>query len=84
MLRAAARVALACVPMVAWGIASQMWWEAMGMPSLAGRVAVLVAQLAGAAGLFVLAAAALRCEELHWAWDLVRRKMRRRGRPERG
>ena len=82
MLRAAARVALACVPMIAWGIGSQRWWDAMAMPSLAGRIGVLGAQLAVAAALFIGSALLVRCEEMGWAWDLVQRKIRRR--PDRG
>jgi putative peptidoglycan lipid II flippase len=78
MLRAAARVALACVPMVAWGIASQRWWDAMAMPSLVGRIGVLGVQLGVAAALFVGSALLVRCEEMGWVWDLVRRKVRRR------
>jgi putative peptidoglycan lipid II flippase len=84
MFRAAARVALACVPMVVWGVGSQVWWDAMAMPSLAGRVAVLGVQLAVAALLFVGGALALQCEELQWAWDLMRRRVRRRAQPNRG
>jgi putative peptidoglycan lipid II flippase len=78
MLRAAARVALACVPMVAWGIASQRWWDAMALPSLVERVGVLGVQLGVAAALFVGSALLVRCEEMGWAWDLVQRKVRRR------
>jgi putative peptidoglycan lipid II flippase len=84
MLRAAARVALACVPMVAWGIASQRWWDAMAMPSLVERVGVLGVQLGVAATLFVGSALLVRCEEMGWAWDLVQRKIRRRLGRDRG
>jgi putative peptidoglycan lipid II flippase len=84
MLRAAARVVLACMPMVAWGIASQRWWDAMAMPSLVGRVGVLGVQLAVAAALFLGSALLVRCEEMRWAWDLVQRQVRRRLGRDRG
>jgi len=76
MLRAAARVALACVPMAAWGVGSQAWWGVMDVPSLVGRVAVLACQLGVAVVLFGAGAWALGCEELNWAWDLIRRRAR--------
>ena len=84
MLQAAGRVALACGPMAAWGIGSQIWWDAMEIPSLVGRVGALACQLAVAAALFIGGAWILRCEELGWAWDLVRRQALRRVRPDRG
>jgi putative peptidoglycan lipid II flippase len=77
VLGAAGRVALACVPMAAWGLASQTWWSATSIPSLAGRVGVLAAELTVAALLFGGAALALRCEELGWAWGLIRGRARR-------
>jgi hypothetical protein len=80
MLRAAGRAALACAPMAAWGIAAQLWWDAMAAPSLAGRVGALICQVGVAGAVFVVGARLLRCEELGWAWDLVRR----RARPDRG
>jgi hypothetical protein len=70
--------------MAAWGIGSQVWWDAMAAPSLVGRVGVLACQLAVAVVLFIGSALILRCEELGWAWDLVRRKARRRVPPDRG
>ena len=84
MLQAAGRVALACGPMAAWGIGSQIWWDAMAMPSLVGRVGVLGVQVGVAAALFVGSALLVRCEEMGWAWDLVQRKARRRLRRDRG
>ncbi len=80
MLRAAGRAALACAPMAAWGIAARLWWDAMAAPSLAGRVGALICQVGVAGAVFVVGARLLRCEELGWAWDLVRR----RARPDRG
>jgi putative peptidoglycan lipid II flippase len=84
LLRAAGRVALACAPMAAWGIASQIWWDAMAAPSLVGRAGVLAFELGAAAALFIGGALAMRCDELQWAWDLVRRRSRSRARPDRG
>jgi hypothetical protein len=49
----------------------------MEVPSLVGRVAILACQLGVAIGLFGAGAWALRCEELNWAWDLIRRRARR-------
>ncbi len=82
MLRAAGRVALASAPMAAWGIASQVWWDAMAAPSLVGRVGVLAFELGVAAALFVGGALLLRCDELRWAWDLIHRRLRRARRAE--
>jgi putative peptidoglycan lipid II flippase len=84
VLGAAARVALACVPMALWGIGFQMWWNAMEVASLVGRVSVLVCQLGVAVVLFGGAALALRCEEVGWAVDLLRRRARRGAQPDRG
>jgi putative peptidoglycan lipid II flippase len=80
LLRASGRVVLACVPMVLWGLGSQVWWDAMAVPSSAGRAAVLLAQLGLAAILFVGCARLLGCEEFGWAWDLLRRRLARASR----
>jgi hypothetical protein len=75
---------VACLPMAGWGAATHLWWSPMGFPSLVGRVAVLVGEMGVAVGLFLAAAAVLRCDELAWAQDLLRRRMRRSsGRPVR-
>jgi putative peptidoglycan lipid II flippase len=84
ILRAAGRVALACVPMAAWGIGSQAWWGGLDVSSLGARVGVLALQLGVAVVLFGAAARLLRCEELAWAWDLLRRRGQRGVRPDRG
>jgi putative peptidoglycan lipid II flippase len=85
ILRAAGRVAVACLPMAVWGAATHLWWSPMGIPSLVGRVAALVGEMGVAVGLFLAAAAYLRCDELAWAQDLLRRRMRRSSaRPVRG
>jgi len=83
ILRAGGRVALACAPMAVWGVGSQLWWNAMEIPSLLGRAGVLAVQLGVAAILFGVAALTVRCEELGWAWDLVRRRARRSRAPDR-
>ncbi|RPI09993.1 MAG: murein biosynthesis integral membrane protein MurJ [Zetaproteobacteria bacterium] len=77
ILRAAGRVALACVPMALWGLGSQVWWDVMAVPSVPERVLVLVLQLGVSAVLFVGSARILRCDEFGWAWDLVRRRIGR-------
>ena len=77
ILRAAGRVAVACLPMALWGAATHLWWSPMGIPSLIGRVAALAGEMGVAVGLFLAAAALLRCHELAWAQDLLRRRMRR-------
>jgi putative peptidoglycan lipid II flippase len=83
ILRAGGRVALACAPMAVWGVGSQLWWNTMEIPSLVGRAGVLALQLGVAAIVFGVAALAVRCEELGWAWDLVRRRARRSRAPDR-
>jgi hypothetical protein len=46
---------------------------------------VLIGEMGVAVGLFLAAAAFLRCDELAWAQDLLRRRMRRSSeRPVRG
>lgn len=78
MLWAAARVALACVPMAAWGILAQWRWDVLAAPRVMQGAAVLCGELLIAAAIFAASAAALRCEEIGWALGLVRR-----GRPGR-
>jgi hypothetical protein len=56
----------------------------MAAPSFLERVSMLILQLGVAAVLFVGAALSLRCEEIAWAWDLLRRRARRGMRPDRG
>jgi putative peptidoglycan lipid II flippase len=73
ILSAATRVALACVPMAAWGLASQAWWPVLEVSHLSGKLALLVVELGVSVILFGVGASLVRCEELAWAWDLVRR-----------
>jgi len=73
----AAKVALACLPMAAWGILSQHWWDILSVSRTAWKAAALFGDVCVAVGLFVAAAAALRCEEFGWAMDLLRRRRTR-------
>jgi len=72
MLVGAARVFVACLPMAAWGILSQVWWDVLTVRGTASKVALLCVEVAVAAALFAGTAAALRCEEFGWARDLLR------------
>jgi len=81
ILRAATKVGGACVPMAAWGLASQTWWPVLESATLTGKLTLLLLQLAVSMGLFLVAAALARCEELAWAWDLVRRRRHDHRRP---
>ena len=74
VLRAGMKVGAACVPMAAWALASQGWWPVLEVASFSGKLTVLCAQLGVSVILFVVAASLVRCEELAWAWDLVRRR----------
>jgi hypothetical protein len=60
--------------MVGWGVFCQVWWDVLAIPRTAPKVALLCGEMAVAAVLFVVAAAALRCEELGWALALLRRR----------
>lgn len=70
----ATKIALACLPVGAWGVLSQTWWDVLRAPGPAAKAALLSGELGVAVGLFIAAAAALRCEELGWALDLLRRR----------
>jgi hypothetical protein len=74
LLFAGVRVGVACLPMAAWGVFSQVWWDVLAIPRTAPKVALLCGEMAVAAALFVAAAAALRCDELGWALALLRRR----------
>lgn len=73
MVWAGVRVALACVPMAAWGLLAQGWWDVLAAPRLTQAAAVLVGELLVAAAVFAASAAALGCEEFGWALGLLRR-----------
>ncbi len=70
----AAKVGLACLPMVAWGIGVQRWWNVLSLSRAAAKGALLCGEMGVAVTLFVVAAAALRCEEFNWALALLRRR----------
>jgi putative peptidoglycan lipid II flippase len=76
ILGAAGRVGLACVPMAAWGLGGQAWWPVLESAGTTARVIGLALQLGVAVVVFCLAAWALRCEELAWTWDVLRRRRR--------
>ncbi len=70
----AARVALACLPMAAWGILAERWWSVLAVVGTAGKVTLLGGEVGAALVLFLAGAAALRCEELGWVLALLRRR----------
>jgi putative peptidoglycan lipid II flippase len=74
ILWAAAKVMLACLPMAAWGLAMRLWWPVLEVAHLPGRLALIVVQLVVSVTLFGVTASLVGCEELGWAWDLVRRR----------
>jgi putative peptidoglycan lipid II flippase len=84
VLQAAARVALASVPMALWGVAALIWYHPFDAPSGAARALRLVGELGIAAGLYAAAAACLRCEEFRWVLELLRRRAGRRRSPSAG
>jgi putative peptidoglycan lipid II flippase len=73
MVWAGARVALACVPMAAWGILARGRWNALDAPGVMQAAAMLCSELLVAAVIFATSAAVLRCEEIDWTLDLLRR-----------
>jgi putative peptidoglycan lipid II flippase len=72
------RVVTACLPMAAWGIGVQWWWDLVSVRGMGTKVLLLTGEMAGAALLFLGTALLLGCEEAHWAWDIARRRLRRR------
>jgi putative peptidoglycan lipid II flippase len=74
LLLPTAKIGLACLPMAAWGVFSQMWWDVLMTPGTAAKAALLCAEVGVAIALFAVATAALRCEEFGWAVDLLRRR----------
>jgi putative peptidoglycan lipid II flippase len=77
LLIPAAKVALACLPVAAWGVLAQHWWNILSMSRTAWKAMVLFGDVGVAVGLFVVAAALLRCEEFGWTLDLLRRQRTR-------
>ena len=76
VLEAGARVALACLPMAAWGLFAEYWF---GLPTggMVQKVLVLGGELGVAIGAFIIAAKFIGCEELAWTLDLLRRRAKR-------
>jgi putative peptidoglycan lipid II flippase len=72
--RTAAFAALACLPMVAWGLLAPGWLDVLAVSSKAVRALYLATQLAVAVGLYLGTAALLKSEELRWAVELLSRK----------
>ncbi len=70
----AAKVALACLPMVAWGILIQRSWDILALSRGTLKTVFLCGELSVAVALFAGTAAALRCEEFGWALALLRRR----------
>jgi putative peptidoglycan lipid II flippase len=77
LLRSWGRVILACIPMAAWGLLSQGWWDVLAFPQTASKAAILCGELVVALALFGGSAAAFRCEEFGWALALLRRRQAR-------
>jgi putative peptidoglycan lipid II flippase len=74
LLRSGARVGLACLPMAAWGLLAQGWWNAMAAHRTASKVTLLGWELVVAMLIFAGSAVALRCEEVRWAVGFLRRR----------
>jgi putative peptidoglycan lipid II flippase len=74
LIRPVVKVTLACLPMGAWGLVSQVWWDALTVSGTAAKAAILCGNIGVAAAVFVTAAAILRCEEFGWALALLRRR----------
>jgi putative peptidoglycan lipid II flippase len=74
---AMARVGVACLPMAAWGIGVQQWWDVVRLQGTGAKVLLLTGELAGAALLFVGTAYLLGCQEVGWARDILLRRLRR-------
>jgi hypothetical protein len=69
-----AKVGLACLPMAAWAVFSQIWWDVLAVSRAAMKALLLCGEVGVAVGLFAATAAALRCEEVAWALALLRRR----------
>jgi putative peptidoglycan lipid II flippase len=78
ILRAGARVVVACGPMAVWGILAQRWWDALAAPGALQGAAVLCGELLVAVAIFAVSAALLRCEEVGWTLGVLRRGRGRR------
>ncbi len=72
MLRGGGKVALACLPMAAWSLLAQQWWDVLAVPGSIPGAGLLFVEMAAAVGIFAASAGALRCEEFKWTLDLLR------------
>jgi putative peptidoglycan lipid II flippase len=77
LLRAGAKVGLACLPMATWGLLAQRWWDVLAVQPTLVAAGLLFLEMAVALGIFAAAAAAFGCEEFGWAVDLLRRRRKR-------
>jgi putative peptidoglycan lipid II flippase len=68
----ATKVALACLPMAAWGLLSPRRWDVLAVPGTAAKVAVLCGELGVGVGLYAVTVVLLRSEELRWALALLK------------
>jgi hypothetical protein len=59
--------------MAAWGVLVQGWRDVLVVSGTPLKAALVGGEVIIAAALFVLTAAALRCEEWAWTLDLLRR-----------
>ena len=73
MVLPTAKVAVACLPMAAWGIWVQRWLDILSMSRTALKVMALGGEMCGAIAVFVAGAAIFRCEEWEWVLALLRR-----------
>ena len=65
------RVAVACLPMTAWGVGVQRWWDVLALSGTSEKVLLLLAEMAGATLVFLATAVLLGCQEVRWAWALA-------------
>jgi putative peptidoglycan lipid II flippase len=68
---AIARVAAACLPMAAWGVGVQRWWDVLALTGTGEKVLLLLAEMAGTTLVFLGTAILFRCQEVRWARDLA-------------
>jgi putative peptidoglycan lipid II flippase len=73
IVAAVARVGLACLPMAAWCVGVQRWWDVLTLSGTGGKLLLLLAEMAGATLVFLVAAILLGCQEVGWTRDLLLR-----------
>ena len=69
-----ARIAAACLPIMLWGLLAQRWWDPLAVAGGLAKALLLAGELALAGGLFLGAAALLRCDELWWLRQTIARR----------